>query len=57
MLETYAPEIFPEVNEAGQMHFGRVMMESAAETIREAWAQAIGEVEPQRAEIAKGVEQ
>jgi hypothetical protein len=38
MLETYAPEVFPEVNEQGQKHFGRVMMESAARAIREAWA-------------------
>jgi hypothetical protein len=45
MLETYAPEIFPEVNEQGQKHFGRVMMESAAEAIRDAWKAAIVEVE------------
>jgi len=34
MLETYAPQIFPEVNEQGQKDFGRVVMESAAESIR-----------------------
>lgn len=33
MLKTYAPEVFPEVNEMGQVHFGRAMMESAAESI------------------------
>lgn len=46
MLETYAPEVFPEVNELGQIHFGRAMMEAAAESIREAWASAIAEVSP-----------
>lgn len=48
MLETYAPEIFPEVkvtNGVEQKHFGRVMMEAAAITIRKAWASAIKEVE------------
>lgn len=45
MLETYAPEIFPEVNERGQIHFGRAMMEAAAGTIRHAWKAAIGEAE------------
>ena len=45
MLETYAPDVFPEVNERGQKHFGRVMMESAAEAIRSAWSSAIVEVE------------
>jgi hypothetical protein len=48
MLETYAPEIFPEVkitNGIEQKHFGRVMMESAAQSIRDAWAAAIHEVE------------
>lgn len=45
MLETYAPEVFPEINEQGQKHFGRVMMESAAEAIRGAWAKAIKEAE------------
>lgn len=44
MLETHAPEIFPEVNKLGQMHFGRCMMEAAAQSIREAWASAIEEV-------------
>jgi hypothetical protein len=48
MLETYAPELYPEVtvtNGVEQKHFGRVMMESAAQTIREAWSSAIKEVE------------
>lgn len=45
MLETYAPEIFPEVNAEGQIHFGRAMMESAAEAIREAFAKAIKSAE------------
>lgn len=45
MLETYAPDVFPEINEHGQKHFGRVMMESAAEAIRSAWSNAIVEVE------------
>ena len=48
MLETYAPELYPEVkvtNGVEQKHFGRVMMESAAQAIREAWASAIHEVE------------
>ncbi len=44
-LETYAPEIFPEINEQGQKHFGRVLMEASAESIRDAWAQAIAEVQ------------
>lgn len=50
MLEKYAPEVFPEVNEQGQIHFGRAMMESAAEAIREAWTQAIHAVEPAKTE-------
>jgi hypothetical protein len=48
MLETYAPEIFPETTEVNgvlQKHFGRVMMESAAQAIRESWANAIKETE------------
>ena len=45
MLERYASDIFPEVNEQGQKHFGRVM-ESAAESIRDAWANAIATVDP-----------
>lgn len=45
MLETYASDVFPEVNEQGQKHFGRVMMESAAQSIRDAWSSAIVEVE------------
>ncbi len=36
MLETHAPEIFPKTNAAGQKDLARVMMESAAEAIREA---------------------
>lgn len=39
MLKTYAPEVFPEVNEMGQVHFGRAMMESAAESIDAALSQ------------------
>ena len=38
MLETWAPECFPEVNEKGQKHFARVMMESAADAINAALA-------------------
>lgn len=45
MLETYAPDIFPEINEKGQKHFGRIMMESAAESIRAAWTGAVVEIE------------
>lgn len=45
MLETYAPDVFPEINERGQKHFGRVMMECAAEAIRNAWLGAVVEVE------------
>ena len=45
MLEKYAPEIFPNVNEHGQKDFGRVMMESAAQAIRDAWADAIRDTE------------
>jgi hypothetical protein len=48
MLEKWAPEVFPETNEVNgviQKHFGRVMMESAAEAIRQAWAGAIAEIE------------
>lgn len=48
MLETWAPEIFPETTVTDgieQKHFGRIMMESAAQAIREAWASAIKEVE------------
>ena len=36
MFETWAPECFPEVNAQGQKHFARVMMESGAESIRNA---------------------
>lgn len=48
MLEKWAPEIFPETTEVNgvvQKHFGRVMMESAAEAIRDAWKNAIVEIE------------
>lgn len=41
MLEKWAPDVFPEVDKHGRKHFGRIMMESAAETIRDAW-RAIG---------------
>jgi hypothetical protein len=37
--------VFPEINDKGQKHFGRVMMEAAAESIREAFANAIKQVE------------
>lgn len=36
MLEKYAAEIYPDINESGQKHFVRVMMECAAEAIIEA---------------------
>jgi hypothetical protein len=39
MLKEYAPEVFPKVNEFGQIHFGRAMMESAAESIDTSLAQ------------------
>ncbi len=45
MLETYAGDTFPP-DENGQIHFGRALMESAAEAIRAAWAAAIAEVSP-----------
>lgn len=48
MLETYAPEIFPETTEVNgvvQKHFGRVMMECAAKAIRDAFIGAVVEVE------------
>ena len=45
MLETYAPDVFPEINEQGQKHFGRAMMESAAQAIRDSWKAAVVEVE------------
>ena len=45
MLETYADECFPVLPEhEGKKHFARVIMESAAEAIRQAWADAIKEV-------------
>jgi len=54
MLEKWGPEVFPEVNGSGQKHFGRVMMESAAQAIRDAWAQAIKDAEnAQRAEYVQ----
>jgi hypothetical protein len=40
MLEKWAPETFP-AGEDGKVHFARGMMESAAEAIRAAWADAI----------------
>lgn len=45
MLERWAPEIFPTVDEHGRKDFGRVMMESAAQAIRDAWADAVADVE------------
>lgn len=40
MLEKQAPELYPEVKD-GKVHFGRAVMESAAEAIRQAWANVI----------------
>lgn len=45
MLETYAPDLYPDVDEQGRKHFGRVMMECAAQAIRDAWSDAIKDVE------------
>src|SRR5690348_7023651 len=44
MLEKWGPEAFP-ANEQGQVHFGRAITDSAAEAIREAWKNAVVEVE------------
>ena len=44
MLEKWAPEVFPDVNDKGQVHFGRALMEAAAESIREAFGNAIKQV-------------
>jgi hypothetical protein len=44
MLEKWGPEAFP-TNEQGQVHFGRVMTDAAAEAIRTAWKTAIQEIE------------
>ena len=60
MLETYAPEIFPEVkvtNGVEQKTFGRVMMESAAQAIRDAWKSAIVEAEAFTAEPSNWIEE
>ena len=60
MLETYAPEIFPEVkitDGVEQKAFGRVMMERAAQAIRDAWKSAIMEVEAFPAEPANWIEE
>ncbi len=57
MLETYAPDIFPEINEQGQKHFGRIMMEAAAQAIRDAWKSAIVEIEDFPADPANLIEQ
>lgn len=45
MLERYAPDLYPDVDEHGRKHFNRVLMESAAEAIRQAWKDAISEAE------------
>jgi hypothetical protein len=45
MLETWSPDIFPEINDQGQKHFGRIMMEAAASAIRYSWSQAIKDCE------------
>lgn len=53
MLETYAPELFPETTEVNgviQKHFGRVIMESAAQSIRESWAEAVGSIAGKKVE-------
>lgn len=44
MLEKWGPETFP-ADEDGKIHFGRLMTDSAANAIREAWRVAIREVE------------
>jgi hypothetical protein len=44
MLEKWGPETFP-ADPDGKMHFGRVMTDSAAEAIREAWRTAIRDIE------------
>lgn len=54
MLEKWAPEIFPTVDEHGRKDFGRAMMESAAQAIRDAWADAIKDTE--NAERARQIE-
>jgi hypothetical protein len=53
MLERWAPETFPEIIN-GKKHFARVMMESAAEAIREAFANAIKGLEPKTMVKAEG---
>lgn len=44
MLETYAADTFPP-DAQGKIHFGRLLMDSAAEAIRDAWRIAIRDVE------------
>lgn len=52
MLETWGPECGPESfgppNELGQVHFGQALMSAAAESIREAFANAIKQIETPR---------
>ncbi len=46
MLETQAADLWPLLPEhGGKVHFGRAVMEGAAESIRQAWANAIKAVE------------
>lgn len=53
MLETYAPDLFPITDEHGRVHFGRAIMESAAQAIRDAWSDAIKDVE--NADLARKI--
>lgn len=45
MIDTYAADAFP-ANELGQIHFGRAMMESVADTIRAFLTDQSNEVKP-----------
>lgn len=47
MLEKWGPECFP-ANDKGQVHFARALMDAAAESIREAFQNAIKQVETPR---------
>ncbi len=52
MLAIWGPETFPEVNEHGQVHFARALMESAAESLFEVLPpEAKQAMEAKRAEI------
>lgn len=53
MLAIWGPETFPEVNEHGQIHFARALMESAAESLFLILPpEAKARMEAKRAEIA-----